>query len=154
MLITSHNQDQRVPSPQDEATVDTCYVSELISKLTLLGACPSPHFSSRELDGVKATLSFRCENETQARPVDALPCDWLRGGHVTQSEPMRLDSDSHGRVSLPTGVSDQKTEARADGCGISTLRGQHSQEYSPQRGKPSQKQRERSRALMTRPGSS
>ena len=46
----------------------------LLSKLILLGVCPSPNPRPWELDGVKATLSFRRENETQTRPMDALPC--------------------------------------------------------------------------------
>lgn len=72
----------------------------LLSKLILLGVCPSINFSPSELDAVKATPSFRCENETRPDLWMHCPVIGLGGGHVTWSEPMRLNSVTLWEISL------------------------------------------------------
>lgn len=72
----------------------------LLSKLILLGVCPSINFSPWELDTVKATPSFRCENETRPDLWMHCPVIGLGCGHVTWSEPMRLNSVTLWEISL------------------------------------------------------
>ena len=64
----------------------------LLSKLILLGVCPSLNVSLWELDAVKAAPSFRCEKQTRPDLWMHCPVIGLGGGHVTWSEPMRLNS--------------------------------------------------------------
>lgn len=74
-----------LPLPQDEATGDTHYFC-LPSILMLLGACPSPISVHVTVHMELKLLYASGENENQTWQINVLPSDWLRGGHVTQSE--------------------------------------------------------------------